>query len=76
MNDLFVFVYGLMFAAITGATFAFMWRSMGMVRDEFDKPRKKRKTNIHPEMEDVKSGETLLVFKGLEIEEENEDSKY
>ena len=46
-------------------TFAFMYSMMKSTLREFDKPR-----NIHPEMEDVKSGETLLVFS---TEEEDDD---
>ena len=59
MNDLVVFIYGLGFACVTGAAFAFMWKSMSIVQDELKKPVRKR----HPEMEDVKEGERLLVFR-------------
>ena len=54
-----------MFAVVVGMTFAFMYSMMKSTLREFDKPR-----NIHPEMEDVKSGETLLVFS---TEEEDDD---
>ena len=30
--------------------------------EEMDKPTKTRKSDLHPEMQDVKSGEQLLVF--------------
>ena len=62
MNDLVVFIYGIGFACVTGAAFAFMWKSMSIVQDELRKPVRKR----HPEMEEVKEGDELLVFKGLE----------
>ena len=44
---------------MTGAAFAFMWKSMSIVQDELKKPVRKK----HPEMEDVKEGERLLVFR-------------
>ena len=57
MNNLEVLIFGLLFAGTAGAAFAFMWKSMSMLREE---PR--RRNRIHPEMENVKSGEELLVF--------------
>ena len=60
MNDLVVFIYGIGFACVTGAAFAFMWKSMDRLFDELDRPIRRE---IHPEMKDVKSGEELLVFK-------------
>ena len=65
MNDLSVLLYFIMFAVVVGMTFAFMYSMMKSTPREFDKPR-----NVHPEMEDVKSGETLLVFS---TEEEDDD---
>ena len=62
MNDLVVFIYGIGFACVTGAAFAFMWKSMSIVQDELKKPERKR----HPEMEEVKEGDKLLVFRQLE----------
>ena len=59
MNDLVVFIYGIGFACVTGAAFAFMWKSMSIVQDELKKPQR----NVHPEMRDVENGEELLVFK-------------
>ena len=50
---------------MTGAAFAFMWKSMSIVQDELKKPVRKR----HPEMEDVKEGERLLVFRAEENKE-------
>lgn len=70
MNDMFVFIYGLMFATVVGGTFAFMWRMTGMLVRDMEKPKKKV---THPEMENVQPGETLLVFKEVERQEEYED---
>ena len=65
MNELTLLLYFIMFAVVVGMTFAFMYSMMKSTLREFDKPR-----NVHPEMEDVKSGETLLVFS---TEEEDDD---
>tara|TARA_B100000212_G_scaffold302976_1_gene249528 strand:- start:138 stop:335 length:198 start_codon:yes stop_codon:yes gene_type:complete len=65
MNDLVVFIYGIGFACVTGAAFAFMWKSMSIVQDELKKPQR----NVHPEMKDVRSGDELLVFKAEDKEE-------
>ena len=54
------------FVSLLGATFAFMFTMMTSTLKEFDKPKKKSKTVIpapHPEMEGVKYGEELLVFR-------------
>ena len=59
MSDLLVFIYGIGFACVTGAAFAFMWKSMSIVQDELRKPQRE----VHPEMKDVRSGDKLLVFK-------------
>ena len=69
MNDITIFIFGICFAATVGATFAFMWRSMSVVFKEMDKyvDRPVRKP-VHPEMEDVQKGDTLLVFKQKEDE--------
>ena len=72
MNDLVVFIYGIGFACVTGAAFAFMWKSMSMVREEYNKPPRP-KTKIpapHPEMEGVKWGEELMV---VNFDDEEED---
>ena len=52
MNDMFVFIYGLMFAAVVGGTFAFMWRMTGMLVRDMEKPKKV----VHPEMENIQPG--------------------
>jgi hypothetical protein len=57
--SILILIYLICFAATLGATFAFMWRSMDLAFKEIDKPTRK----IHPELEDVKPGEELLVFK-------------
>ena len=59
MNDITVFIYLTFFVALFGMTFAFMFKMMGSTLNDFNKPTKR---NVHPEMEDVKSGESLLVF--------------
>ena len=70
MNDLSALLYFIMFAVIVGMTFAFMYSMMKSTLKEFDKPKIKR--NVHPEMRDVKSGESLLVFSAKD-EEDDED---
>ena len=62
MNDITIFIFGIMFAATASATFAFMWRMTGAVLEDVRKPQKK----MHPEMKEVQDGDELLVFKGLE----------
>ena len=66
MNDLTIFIFGIMFASVVGATFAFMWRMTGAVLEDVKKPRK----IVHPEMKDVQSGDELLVF---ELKKEDEE---
>ena len=61
MNDITIFIFGLSFAAVVGATFAFMWRMTGSVLEDVKKPRKPQRT-VHPEMNDVKTGDELLIF--------------
>ena len=56
MNDITIFIFGISFAAVVGATFAFMWRMTGSVLEDVKKPRKLQRT-VHPEMEDVKTGD-------------------
>ena len=59
MNDTTIFIFGLSFAAVVGATFAFMWKMTGSVLEDVKKPRK----IVHPEMKEVQDGDELLVFK-------------
>ena len=70
MNDLSVFVYFLCFAAVVGATFAYMYAMMNSTLLQLN--RSKERSKIHPEMEDVKNGEELLVFS---MEEEDDDDE-
>ena len=62
MNDVTIFIFGLSFAAVVGATFAFMWKMTGAVLEDVKKPPK----IVHPERKEVQDGDELLVFKGLE----------
>ena len=66
MNDITIFIFGLSFAAVVGATFAFMWKMTGSVLEDVKKPRK----IVHPEMKDVQSGDELLVF---DLKKEDEE---
>ena len=72
MNEITVFVYLVFFVALFGMTFAFMFKMMGSVLSDMDrKPVNSygdamRAYKPHPEMEDVKDGDKLLVFKSLE----------
>ena len=65
MNDITIFIFGLSFAAVVGATFAFMWKMTGSVLEDVKKPRK----IVHPEMKEVQDGDELLVFKAEDKEE-------
>ena len=58
MNDITIFIFGISFAAVVGATFAFMWRMTGSLLEDVKKPQR----TVHPEMEDVKTGDELLIF--------------
>jgi len=66
MNDVTIFIFGIMFASITGATFAFMWKMTGSLLEDVKKPRR----IVHPEMKDVQSGDELLVF---DLKKEDEE---
>ena len=68
MNDLTVVLFLVMFAMVVGMTFAFMFTMMRSTLREFDRPRQMR--NVHPEMQDVKTGDELLVFNA---EDEDDD---
>ena len=69
---------------VVGASFAFMWRvtsdtmrtfnQQPPVRSYDDAMKAYRMPAPHPEMEGVKYGEELLVFKQEEIDEEDPDS--
>ena len=79
MNDTLIFIYLVFFVILFASTFAFMWRMMSSTLREMD--RKPTRTYgeamkaykppaPHPEMEGVKYGEELLVFKQEEDEKE------
>ena len=65
MNDVTIFIFGIMFASITGATFAFMLKMTGSLLEDVKKPRRP----VHPEMKEVQDGDELLVFKAEDTEE-------
>ena len=69
MNDISVLIYFLLFAVVVGMTFAFMYVMMRTTINEFNKPR----SNIHPEMEEVQSGDELLVFTMNEDDEDDDE---
>ena len=69
MNEFTVLIYLVCFAVICGSTFAFMFKSMTVVFNDMDKPRKR---NIHPEMADVETGEELLVFRSEEDDDDDD----
>ena len=71
MNDLSVFINFLCFAAVAGATFAYMYAMMTSTLRDFNRQQERR--NVHPEMSDVQSGEELLVFKGQDEEDDEGD---
>jgi len=71
MSDLTVLLYLVMFAVIVGMTFAFMYTTMKATLNEFDKSRQIR--NVHPEMQDVKNGDELLVFNVDDDEDDDGD---
>ena len=71
MNDLMVFIYFLCFAAVAGATFAYMYAMMNATLLDYNRSREKQ--SVHPEMSDVQSGEELLVFKGQDEDEDDGD---
>ena len=77
MNQVIITVYLLGFFALAGMTFAFMFKSMENIFELEKKPTKKTKLPApHPEMEGVQPGESLLVFKEVERQQENEDTQY
>ncbi len=72
MNDTLVFIYLIFFVMVFASTFAFMWRMMSSTLSEMDrKPTSSygdamkpyKMPAPHPEMEGVKTGEELLVYK-------------
>ena len=70
MNDTTVLLYLLLFTIVLGMTFAFMYGMMRTTINEFNKPKR----NVHPEMEDVKSGDELLVFSMDDDDDEDDEN--
>ena len=68
MSDLTVLLYLLLFTIVLGMTFAFMYGMMKTTLNEFNKPKR----NVHPEMEDVQSGDELLVF-SMDNDDDDDD---
>ena len=68
MNDTTVLLYLLLFTIVLGMTFAFMYGMMKTTLNEFNKPRR----NVHPEMEEVQSGDELLVF-SMDNDDDDDD---
>ena len=68
MNDISVLIYFICFAIVAGTTFAYMYAMMNSTLLQLN--RSKERSNIHPEMEEVQSGDELLVFT---INEDDED---
>ena len=73
MNDLSVFIYAVFFFAVAGATFAFMWKMTTVSIESINKPVER--TNLHPEMRDIESGEELLVFRANTEDEDDEEKR-
>ena len=72
MNDTSVFIYFLCFACLAGATFAYMYAMMTSTLRDFNRQQERR--NVHPEMEEVKTGDELLFF-NLEEEDDDDDDE-
>ena len=74
-SQIIVLIYLICFVSLAGATFAFMYTMMMSTLRDFDKPRVRKKTVIpapHPEMQGVKYGEELLVFRSEDNDSEDD----
>tara|TARA_B100000131_G_scaffold4680_1_gene4827 strand:+ start:902 stop:1132 length:231 start_codon:yes stop_codon:yes gene_type:complete len=74
-SQIIVLIYLICFVSLAGATFAFMYTVMMSTLRDFDKPRVRKKTVIpapHPEMQGVKYGEELLVFRSEDNDSEDD----
>ena len=74
-SQIVILIYLICFVSLAGATFAFMYTMMMSTLRDFDKPRVRKKTVIpapHPEMQGVKYGEELLVFRRDDIDLEDD----
>ena len=61
MSDSMVFVYFLCFAAVAGATFAYMYSMMNATLLDFNRSRER--ANVHPVLSETKDGDELMVVK-------------
>ena len=77
MNEFTVLIYLVFFVALFAATFAYMFTRMTTTLQEFDKVSNPGnvKQNLHPEMSDVKSGESLLVFNPQQDDDDDDDDE-
>lgn len=75
MNDVLVTIYLICFVALFGATFAFMWKMMSSTLSEMNKPKVTKLPAPHPEMEGVRYGEKLLVFREERDDEQMDRNK-
>ena len=75
MNDSLVFIYFLCFAVVVGATFTYMYAMMTSTLKDFNRQQESIKQNLHPEMRDVKSGESLLVFNPQQDDDDDDDDE-
>ena len=71
MSDTTVLLYLLLFTIVLGMTFAFMYGMMRTTLNEFNKPKR----NVHPEMEEVQSGDELLVF-SMDNDDDDDDDNF
>ena len=74
-SQITILIYLICFVSLMGATFAFMYTMMVSTLRDFDKPVKKKKTVLpapHPEMEGVKYGTELLVFRSEDNDSEDD----
>ena len=82
MNDIWVFIYLMGFAAVFGMTCVYMFMMMRSTISDFDRRpvrsyddamRAYRPPAPHPEMEGVKYGEELMVFNPEEEDDDDDD---
>ena len=74
-SQIVILIYLICFVSLAGATFAFMYTMMMSTLRDFDKPRVRKKTVIPappPEMQGVKYGEELLVFRSEDNDSEDD----
>ncbi len=78
MNETTVFIYLCFFVALFAMTFAYMFKVMTATLKEMDRSptnsygdAMKPYRTSHPEMQEVKNGDELLVFKAEDEEEDD-----